>query len=166
MAQLFPGEVVVRTSPATWVGVPTPRQGTLTLTNRALIFDGPVPVQPPGGGPPAPSAGPPQLEEGERRFPLWRCQGAKVSPGQVGPRLEVDLLQRVVFFRTAEPQQWASAINQARASAPPAPPGAVGTPGGAPSLEARRAAMPKCAYCGNLNPPMATHCKTCGAPLG
>jgi hypothetical protein len=25
--------------------------------------------------------------------------------------------------------------------------------------------MPRCAYCQNLNAPMATHCKTCGAPL-
>jgi hypothetical protein len=165
MVELNPGEVVVRTSSVVWVGGPAPRPGVLTLTNRALIFDGPVPVGPPGGGPPAPSAGPPQLEEGERRFPLWRCRGAKVSPGPAGMRLEIDLLQRVIFFRTADPGVWATAINQARATAPPPPPGTPGVGGGAPNVAARRAAMPRCAYCQNLNAPMATHCKTCGAPL-
>jgi hypothetical protein len=174
MTDLQPGETVVRSASVVWVGGAVPRPGTLTLTNRALIFDGPVPVQGPGGGPPAPSAGPPVLEEGERRIALWRCRGAKVSPGQAGPRLEVDLLQRVIFFRTAEPQQWAAAINQARATAPPPPPGAMagaGGPGAGPgaptaaALQARRAAMPRCAYCQNLSPPMATHCQSCGAPL-
>jgi hypothetical protein len=80
-------------------------------------------------------------------------------------RLEIDLLQRVIFFRTAEPGVWAAAINQARATAPPPPPGTPGVGGGAPNIAAQRAAMPRCAYCQNLNPPMATHCKTCGAPL-
>jgi hypothetical protein len=80
-------------------------------------------------------------------------------------RLEVDLLQWTAFFRTPEPGHWAEAINQARATAPPPPPGANAGGAGAPNLAAQRAAMPRCAYCGNLNAPMATHCKSCGAPL-
>jgi hypothetical protein len=162
---LQPGETVVRETPVVWVGPPGPRAGTLTLTNRALIFDGPIVVQPPGGAPRGPDSGPPQLEQGERRIPLWRCRGATVSQGPAGIRLEVDFLQWRAFFRTAEPGNWATAINQARATAPPPPPGANLGPGGAPGIAAARAAMPRCAYCNNLNAPMATHCKSCGAPL-
>ena len=94
---------------------------------------------------------------------------AKVSVGPAGPRLELDLLQRSIYFHTPEAAAWAAGINQARASAPPPPPG-MGAGGGPPpgspaAIAARRAAMPKCAYCGNINGPMATHCKSCGAPL-
>ncbi len=164
MVELQPGETVIRSAQVVWVGGPGPRPGTLTLTNRAVIFEGPVPVGPPG----APGAGPPTLEEGIRRIPLWRCRAARVSPGPAGLRLELDLLQRSIFFRTPDPQGWAAAVNQAKATAPPPPPGAGAGPTGPPTgavIAARRAAMPKCAYCGNLNAPMATHCKSCGAPL-
>jgi hypothetical protein len=164
MVDLQPGETVLRSAAVVWVGGPGPRPGTLTLTNHAVIFEGPVPVGPPGGAAP----GPPTLEEGIRRIPLWRCRAARVSPGPAGPRLELDLLQRSIFFRMPDAPAWAAAINQAKAAAPPPPPGALAGGGGASpaaAVAARRAAMPKCAYCGNLSPPMATHCKSCGAPF-
>ena len=164
MVDLQPGETVLRSAAVVWVGGPGPRPGTLTLTNRAVIFEGPVPARPPRGAAP----GSPALEDGIRRIPLWRCRAARVSMGPAGARLELDILQRSIFFRTPEAPAWAAAVNQARALAPPPPPGAAtggaGTPPAA-SVAARRAAMPKCAYCGNLNPPMATHCKSCSAPL-
>jgi hypothetical protein len=165
MADLQPGETALHSGSVVWVGGPVPRPGTLTLTNRALIFDGPIPAAPPGGLPPGPSSEPVAFEDGERRIPLWRCRGAKVSPGPAGLRLEVDLLQRTIFFRTSEPEAWAAAINQARLTAPPLPPGANVPGAGVAGFAARGAAMPRCAYCHNLNAPMATHCKNCGAPL-
>jgi hypothetical protein len=167
MVDLQPGETVIHSAPTVWLGGPGPRQGVLTLTNRAIIFEGPVPTAPPGGAPNAPSV----FAPGVRRIPLWRCRQATSSPGPAGgPRLELDLLQHSVFFRVPDPEPWANAVNQARAQAPPAPPGAMagGGGGGPPSgaaIAARRAAMPRCEYCGNLSGPMATHCTSCGAPL-
>ena len=163
MPNLLPGERVLRTGSVAWAGRPGIAPGTLTLTNRAMIYEGPVPAGPPEG----PSVPGGQFEPGARRIPLWRCRAARSSPGPAGgPRLELDLLQHSIFFRTNEPDAWAHAINEARASAPPPPPGGAGGGGGAPGIAARRAAMSKCAYCGNLNAPMATKCASCGAPLG
>jgi hypothetical protein len=166
--ELQPGETVIHSAQVVWLGGPGPRPGTLTLTNQALIFEGPVPTAPPGANPNAPSV----LAPGVRRIPLWRCREAKSSPGPAGgPRLELDLLQHSIFFRVPDPQAWATGVNQARANAPPAPPGAMAGGGGGgggtsgAAIAARRAAMPRCEYCGNLSPPMATHCKSCGAPL-
>jgi hypothetical protein len=164
VVDLQPGESVLHSSAVVWVGGPGPRPGTLTLTNRAILFEGPVPAGPPGGA----GAGPPAMEEGLRRIPLWRCRDAKVAAGPAGPRLELDLLQRSIFFRTPEAAAWAAAINQAKASAPPPPPGAGGggmAAGPGAGIAARRAAMPKCSYCDSINGPMATRCKSCGAPL-
>ncbi|MCI4356455.1 MAG: hypothetical protein L3K18_04845 [Thermoplasmata archaeon] len=166
MVELIQGETVLRTGSVGWAGRPGVGPGTLTLTNRAIIYEGPAPV-----GPPAAGGGPPQFAPGVRRIALWRCRLARSSPGpQGGPRLELDLLQRSLFFRTPEAQAWADAINNARASAPPPPPGmSAGAGPGAGSgadIAARRAAMPRCDYCGGLNAPMATKCKNCGAPLG
>lgn len=151
MVELFPGESVIRSGSVAWAGRPGIAPGTLTLTNRAMIYEGPLPAGP----------------AGVRRIPLWRCRLARSSPGPAGgPRLELDLLQQSIYFRTPEADAWAQAINLARASAPPPPPGAgAGAGGGVPNIAAARAAMPKCAYCGGLNAPMATRCKSCGAPL-
>jgi hypothetical protein len=164
MVELNPGETVVHSGSVVWVGGGVPRPGTLTLTNHALLFEGPIPVGPPG----PPGSGPPALQQGVRRIPLWRCRDAKVSPGPAGPRLELVLLEHSIFFRTPEHPQWAAAINQARATAPPPPPGMAG--GGAAAnpaaaIAARRAALPKCTYCGTISGAMATKCESCGAPL-
>ena len=50
MVALESGEAVLKTGPARWVGREGERPGVLTLTNHALIFEGPVPQFPPGGG--------------------------------------------------------------------------------------------------------------------
>ena len=141
----------------------------MTLTDRALIFEGPVPWAAGGGGPimrgrpgfvqprfgPGPAAG---LHAGELRIPLWRCRGASAVPGPSGTGLNLQLLSRQVFFATNEAEAWSAAIEQARLLAPPAPPGALAGAGG-------RAAMPRCEYCGQLSAATATKCEHCGAPF-
>ena len=175
MPNLLAGESQLRTANVVWAGPEGPRPGTLTLTNQALIFEGPVPQGPPGPrpgpfrgppgrfGPPrgfgAPGPGRPMLAPGVLRIPLWRCRQAVVRPGPEGNVLEVDLLQRSPIFRLPEPEAWAAAINQARATAPPPPPGAMGGGPGGPG----RAPMPRCEYCGNLSPTGSPKCTSCGA---
>lgn len=168
MVDLIAGETIVRSGPVGWAGRPGLPPGTLTLTSRAIVYEGPVPAGPPGTG----AAGPRAFAPGVRRIALWRCRLARSSPGPAGgPRLELDLLQRSLFFHTPDAQIWADAINRARAAAPPPPPGMnAGSGGGAGggaggNLPAQRAALPRCDYCGGLNAAMATRCKSCGAPL-
>src|SRR5208283_4718043 len=170
MVELEPGETVLKTGPVRWVGREGERAGVLTLTNHALIFDGPVPPRPPGagmgGGPmrrrawaAQRGAGPPVLVPGTLRIALWRCRGAAAIPGPSGNDLGVQLLQRSFLLRTSEADAWAPAIRQARASAPPPPPGAMGAGrGGVP-------ANLHCDYCGKQSSPPATRCTTCGAPF-
>jgi len=162
MVTLESGESVVRTGPVVWVGPPGPRPGTLSLTDRAIVFVGPIarPMPPgsrwqPGGGPPA--------VPGELRIALWRCRNASEVRGPRGPVLEVQLLARRVFFRTEDVPGWVQAINRARASAPPHPPGALG--GGAGRAAGRQAPMPRCDYCGHLSAAGSTKCESCGAPF-
>jgi hypothetical protein len=50
MVTLEPGETMLKTGPVRWVGREGERAGVLTLTNHALIFEGPVPQFPPGSG--------------------------------------------------------------------------------------------------------------------
>lgn len=174
MPNLLPGEILLRTGPVVWTPPQgPPRSGTLSLTNQALLFEGPVPWGGGPGGPRGPMMGPrrpmmrpgfgarPGMGPGLLRIPLWRCRGAAVVNGPNGAGLNVQLLQRQLFFTLAEPEAWAAAITQARASAPPAPPGALGGgPAGAP-----HGAMPRCEYCGQLSQAAATNCEHCGAPF-
>lgn len=179
MANLQPNESVLKSGAVTWVGPQgPPRTGTLSVTNLALIFEGPIPWG--GGGPRGPmmgrgpmmrpgprmmrpmmGGGPPPMPPGELRIPLWRCRGATAAAGGPGAGLTVQLLSRQIFFTTENPVEWAAVINQARAAAPPAPPGAMGGPGAGPG----RAAMPRCEYCGQLSQAAATKCEHCGAPF-
>ncbi|MGA8303599.1 MAG: hypothetical protein WA547_02475 [Thermoplasmata archaeon] len=78
MPTLKPGETVVRAGAVTWVGPPGPRPGQLTVTNRAMIFEGPIARRPPPATTGAPP-GPPVVEPGELRIPLWRCRNAAVE---------------------------------------------------------------------------------------
>lgn len=179
--QLESGESQILTAAVTWIGPPAPRQGTLTLTNQALIFEGPVPAGGGGGGgmgrpmmrpgfrgpmggmgPRGFGGGPPPMVPGTLRIPLWRCRGASVVPAPQGGGnlLQVQLLSRVIAFNLPQPEAWAAAVVQARASAPPPPPGAMG-PGGGPGP----AAMPRCDYCGRLSPAGSPKCANCGAPF-
>jgi hypothetical protein len=173
MPNLEPGETVLKTGPVVWVGGPAPpRSGTLSVTNRSLIFEGPVPPRPPMGpgrggrfgmrpgfGP----RGPPPMQEGELHIPLWRCQNASAVTDPRGTFVEVDLLSRRIFFQTADAAGWAAVITQARMSAPPAPPGGPAGRGGPVGMG--RAQMPKCPYCGQLSQATATKCESCGAPF-
>ncbi len=187
MPSLQPGETLLRTGAVVWVGPQgPPRPGTLSVTNHALIFEGPTPEG--WGGPPRPmgpgpfrgpgpglrpgmrpGVGGPPGEPGVLRIPLWRCRGASVVSTPQGPGLHVQLLQRQIVFTAEGPEQWASVITQARATAPPPPPGAMGGgpggPRGPPNPGAMRAAMPRCGYCGQLSAVSATKCEHCGAPF-
>jgi hypothetical protein len=170
MVNLEAGESVVKAGPVRWVGREGERPGVLTLTNHALVFEGPVPERPPGAGlGPGPmrrrawaaqrGAGPPVLVAGILRIPLWRCRGAAAIPGPSGSDLGIQLLQRSIVLRTTEADAWAPAIRKARASAPPPPPGMTGGAGaGAP-------ANLHCDYCGRLSPPASLKCVNCGAPF-
>jgi hypothetical protein len=164
MVTLQSGETVLRSGQVAWLGQRGPRSGKLTLTNQALIFEGPIPRQRPGAGPGGrwgPAARP--LVQGELRIGLWRCKNATPSSGPRGPVLDVELLHRHLFFQVDNVPAWAQIITTARGSAPPAPPGALerlaGGPGGTP------ASMPRCEYCGHLSPATATRCESCGAPF-
>ena len=162
MGTLEAGETLVRAGPVTWVGPPGPRPGRLSVTDRALLFEGPI-ARRPRPGEPGFGMGRPIVEPGELRIPLWRCRNAAVAQGPRGPVLEVELLARRVFFRCEDAPAWAVAINQARARAPPPPPGALerarpGGPGGGRP-------MVRCEYCAHLNVAAAAKCETCGAPF-
>ena len=170
MVSLEEGESAIRTGPVRWVGREGERAGVLTLTNHALIFEGPIPQIPPGaaGGPGpmgrrawvARGAGPPTLVAGTLRIPLWRCRGAASIPGPSGNDLGVQLLRRSFLLRTTEADAWARAIRQARSTAPPPPPGIMvpgRTGGGAPSIH--------CDYCGRSSPAGSDRCRSCGAPF-
>ncbi len=170
MVALGPGESIVKSGPVRWVGREGERPGILTLTNHAIIFEGPIPQQPPGAGmAPGPMrrrawagpsmGGPPVLVPGVLRIPLWRCRGAASIPGPSGSDLGLQLLQRSILFRTNEADAWAPAIRQARASAPPPPPGMMGIGGGPGPTNLH------CDYCGRLSPPRSLKCVSCGAPF-
>jgi hypothetical protein len=183
VTQLEAGEAQILSAPVTWIGPPFPRQGTLTLTNHALLFEGPIPAGGGGGGggggmgrpmmrpgfrgpmgmgPRGGGGGPPPMQPGTLRIPLWRCRGATVVPNPQGGGnlLQVQLLSRVIAFTLPQPEAWAAAVVQARASAPPAPPGGMG-PGGGPGGRP----MPRCDYCGRLSPAGSPKCENCGAPF-
>lgn len=174
MVQLQPGESIARSGPVRWIAAQGPeRNGTLSVTNHALVFEGPMPWGAPGGrGPmmrPRPpmgrpggfgmrgGMGPGPMPPGVLRIPLWRCRGAAVLPGSGGPLLRVDLLQRQLTFAVEAPDQWVAAIEQARAQAPPPPAALPGGPG--------RASLPRCEYCSLLSASGSTHCEHCGAPF-
>lgn len=167
MVTLEPGESIIKAGPVRWLGREGERPGTLTLTNHALIFEGPVP-QPPPGRPMGPGpmrrrawgparGGPPALVQGTLRIPLWRCRGAAAIPGPAGSDLGVQLLRRSFVLRTNEADSWAPAIRSARDSAPPPPPGMMGFAGAPTNLH--------CDYCGRASPPGSLKCTSCGAPF-
>ncbi|MCI4365692.1 MAG: hypothetical protein L3K10_06500 [Thermoplasmata archaeon] len=160
MVSLQSGELLLKSAPVVSQGTGGVRPGTLSLTNFALVFEGP------GGPPPGEGWGPPADPSGplssERRIGLWRCRGASVVNGPGGPGLQVDLLARTLFFHTQDLAGWAAAITEARAHAPPPP----------PDVQARRALkrgepppQPRCSYCGKLSPAGSTKCTSCGAPF-
>ena len=169
MVALETGESVIKTGPVRWVGREGERPGVLTLTNHALVFEGPVPQFPPSGamesGPMRRRAwaaqrmgGAPILAPGTLRIPLWRCRGAAAIPGPSGSDLGIQLLRRSILLRTGEAEVWAPAIRQARATAPPPPPG----------MDLGRGPEGRdlhCDYCGRRSPPGSTKCETCGAPF-
>ena len=162
MVALQPGETVVRTGAVTWVGPPGPRPGHLTVTNHAILFEGPIARRAPPAGPGMPP-GPPVVAPGELRIPLWRCRNAAVEQRPAGPILGVDLLHRRIFFRCDDAPGWAAAINEARSHAPPPPPGALeraNAPGAGPGRPPKH-----CEYCGHQSPPSAAKCESCGAPF-
>jgi len=162
MVTLEAGEAVFRTGPVVWVGPAGPRPGTLSVTNHALVFEGPIP-RPMRAGPWGGRPRTVTLVPGELRIALWRCRTAFTANGPRGPVLEVELLARRLFFRADDVEGWARAINQARATAPPAPEGAL-TRLGAPSGPVS-SAMPRCEFCGHLNAVGSTKCQSCGAPF-
>ncbi|HTT34505.1 MAG TPA: hypothetical protein VMH78_01350 [Thermoplasmata archaeon] len=179
MPNLLPGEAVLRSGPAVWVGPPMERAGGLTVTNQAIVFEaegggGPMMARPgrpmfggpprrrPGWGPRGGGGGRPGFP-GELRIPLWRCRSAAATQGPRGPVLEIELLSRRIALATPDAAAFATAITAARANAPPPPPG-FGPGGGGAAVD--RSQMPKCDYCGHLSPVAATRCETCGAPLG
>lgn len=169
MVALEGGESVIKTGPVRWVGREGERPGVLTLTNHAIVFEGPIPQLPPGGGMgpgmarrrawAAGRMGPPNLAPGILRIPLWRCRGAAAIPGPSGSDLGIQLLQRSFLLRTDEADVWAPAIRQARASAPPPPPGMM-RPGGLGGM-----ANLHCDYCGRSSPVGSPKCVSCGAPF-
>jgi len=169
MVQLEPEESVIKTGPVRWVGREGERPGVLTLTNHAVIFEGPIPQMPPGGpGGPGPmrrrawaaqGGGSPNLVPGTLRIQLWRFRGAAAIPGPNGTDLGVQLLRRSFLLRTPEADAWATAIRQARATAPPAPAG-FGGPGGPGAM-----ANLHCDYCGRSSPAGSIRCTSCGAPF-
>jgi len=171
MVALENGEAVIKTGPVRWVGREGERPGVLTLTNHALIFEGPIPQfpagAPPGGAPmrrrawAAGRAGPPTLAPGTMRIALWRCRGAASIPGASGNDLGVQLLRRSFLLRTPEADAWAPEIRKARASAPPPPPG-MGFPGAAGGSAP---APLHCDYCGRSSPAGSDRCHSCGAPF-
>lgn len=162
MVTLESGESVVHSGPVVWVGPSGPRQGTLSLTHRALIFEGPIPrpMRPGRGWRPGAMAAP-----GELRIALWRCRGASSESGPRGQVLAVELLRRRLYFRAEDVAGWVRAINEARAHAPPAPPGALEAAAGGVVGASGRARMPRCEYCGHLSPASSTKCESCGAPF-
>jgi len=168
MVTLEAGETVIKSGPVRWVGREGERSGVLTLTNHALLFEGPIPQPPPEAGPGpmgrrawvARRAGPPTLVPGTLRIPLWRCRGAASIPGPSENDLGVQLLRRSFLLRTTDADAWAPAIREARAHAPPPPPGMMipGVAGGA-------SAPVHCDYCGRTSPAGSDRCQSCGAPF-
>lgn len=161
MVNLENGETILRTGRVAWAAQGGARPGTLTVTNHALIFEGPIPrpthpERPPG------QRGPFTTVPGELRIGLWRCRNASTAPSGFGGNLDVELLQRHLFFQVDDVGAWAQTINAARAAAPPRPPNAGG---GGPGPAGRGPPMPRCDYCGNLSPSGSTHCQSCGAPF-
>jgi hypothetical protein len=158
MPNLDAGERVLKTGPVVWVTPQGGRSGVLSITDRAMIFEGPVPPPDPNRRPGAPRPpGPVTLVQGQMRIGFWRCRNASVSGGAGGGMLDLELLRRHIFFQVADAPSWAAVINEARLHAPPGPPGAMGGPGGS--------RQPRCEFCGNLSPAGSTRCESCGAPF-
>lgn len=162
MVALEAGETIVRTGPVVWVGAAGPRPGTLSVTSHALVFEGPIP-RPMQGGPPGAGRRPVTFVPGELRIALWRCRTASAANGPRGPLLEIELLARKLFFRADDVEGWVRSINGARATAPPAPEGALAGMRTPPGPGA--GAMPRCEFCGHLNAAGSLKCQSCGAPF-
>jgi len=163
MVVLEGGEAALRSGKVVFFGQGTSggsHPGTLTITNHALIFEGPIPKPAHPERPPG-QRGPFTVEPGVLRVPLWRCKNASLAPSGFGGNLDVELLQRHLFFQVDDVTAWAQTINSARVAAPPPPPGVTGRGGG----PGRGPAMPRCQYCGNLSPAGSPRCASCGAPF-
>jgi hypothetical protein len=149
-APIRSGKVVVQTGAG-------PCPGMLTVTNQALVFEPDGTPPPAGEGWGAPT-NPDGTVSREHRIGLWRVRDARAN----GPTLQVDLLARVLVFRTDDIPGWVAAITEARVHAPPRPPEAE-------ARRAQRKGLPppslRCTYCGNLSPPGSVKCVSCGAPF-
>jgi hypothetical protein len=148
------GAVVVQTKTG-------PRQGTLTLTNMALVFEVAGAPPPPGDGW-GPAGGP---GGNEYRIGIWRVRQALGAKGPNGPILQVNLLSRVLYFQVDDIGAWASVIGEAQAHAPPPPQEVLDRR----AMKKAGAGAPppprRCGYCGRLSPATSTKCDTCGAPF-
>ncbi len=160
MTALEPGETILRTGTVGWIGGEGTRSGTLSLTNRALIFEGPVPQGAPG---PGRRGSPPTFAPGVMRIGLWRCRNASVTTWQQSTVLDLELLQRHIYFQVDDPNAWSAEVNRARVTAPPPPPRVAERAG--LNVAARGPAMTRCPFCGNASPAGSTRCASCGAPF-
>jgi hypothetical protein len=183
MVLLNAGETILRQAAVTRINPQGSRDGTLTLTNQRLVFE----AQIPGG------LGSPSITRTTINAPLGIVRNASVPKPLLGAsRLEVELPQQVGLFQLDDADGWYQALAQARAAAPPMPPGAGMGPRMGPGMGPRRGMGPgggmgggmrggmgggwggapsapavvlRCRYCGNLNPPTATKCESCGAGI-
>jgi len=158
MVLLQSGETPIRSGAVVVQTQAGPRQGTLTLTNVALVFEVNGAPPPPGDGW-GPAGGP---SANEHRIGLWRVRQAMGAKGPNGPVLQVNLLARVLLIQVDDIPGWAAAVTEAQAHAPPPPPEvaarhAMKKGGPAPPM--------RCNYCGRLTPAGATKCSSCGAPF-
>jgi hypothetical protein len=158
MVLLQSGETPIRSGAAVVQTQAGPRQGMLTLTNQAIVFEVNGAPPPPGDGW-GPGGGP---GSNEHRIGLWRVRQALGAKGPNGPVLQVNLLARVLYIQVDDIPGWAAALTEAQMHAPPPP----------PEVAARRAmkkggpAPPtRCSYCGRLSPAGSTKCTSCGAPF-
>ena len=164
MVLLNPREAIVKQATVHRINPQGTREGVLTLTNFRLVFEAHIPQGPLGGG----------VVRTTIDAPLGRIRNATLSKPALGrARLEIELPQQVGVFQTDDAEGWLQAILEARSTAP-ADPGGMGGSGGRPGPGGPRwggggggapAVVLRCRYCGTLNPPTATKCTSCGAPI-
>ena len=162
MVLLQSGETPMRSGPVVVQTQAGPRQGTLTVTNMALVFEANGAPPPPGDGW-GPGGGP---GANEYRIGLWRVRQALGAKGPNGPVLQVNLLKRVLYLQVDDINAWAKAVNDAQAHAPPPPPEVAERRAMKQAAKMGAPALPRrCSYCGRLSPAASTKCDSCGAPF-
>jgi hypothetical protein len=157
---LHSGESILRSSYAvleTGHGNPPHRgPGVLYLTNRRLVFESPV------------SRGVVRDLVGGRDsrlvidVPLAELRNVTLRRGRLrGTRLVLDLFHARPAFDVLDPEQWVSAMAQARRDLPP--PAGPGVP--TVHLIERQVVKVRCRYCGTLGNEGEARCPFCGASL-